>query len=81
MLRPQIARDRFISTCILEQESALVAACPQQVPSEKRRQVDGQEWVVEFGRTGGELATWCIVTKRGGRQIGEVRFHSWSSQP
>jgi len=79
MLKPQLARDRFISTCLLEQESALVISCPGQVPSEKRRQVDGQEWVVEIERTGSDFATWRLITRRGGKQIGEVRFHSWSA--
>jgi len=68
------AQKRLVAMCLLDQESALVRAAPAQMVALRRRQVQGQEWLIRAQSSGTGLVWYRLKAENGGRQYGEARL-------
>jgi len=75
------AGDLLTAACIIEQESALLRACPQTWVPSKQRTVRGMTWIVTSEATGDVLKQFRVSVSCKGWVIGSAYFAVYAGAP
>lgn len=72
-------KNKMVAACIIEQEAAKMRMFPDETFNEKRRKINGKEWVIKTTFKGNKLKTCRISAHYKGKMIDKAIFYLYKA--